>query len=260
MKGERPPSPMSPRMIHERTLFTVAAISLALAPALASADRRYYGETYNASTAPPGGLDVEIWSTLHRAPRAGGTRFWDHQLELETGITSRWDVALYNIWKQEQGESLRYQATKVETRYRLSEYGQWFVDPVLYFEARKEWIEDKPLALEGKVILGKDIGPLNLSVNGLYEIEFIPGGGGREHELGYAAGASYEVLPYLRVGAEAFGDWRRSAEDGTWASEHYAGPALSLAVSRVWLVLAAGFGLTDESERTRLRGILAFQF
>ncbi len=245
-------------MSHRRALLAVAL--LALVPALARADRRYYGETYNATTAPPGGLDVELWSTLHREPRAGGEpQFWRHQLELETGVTDRWDVALYNIWRRDQGASTQYEATKIETRYRLSDYGAWFVDPVLYFEARKEWIADKPLALEGKIILAKDVGAVNVSLNGLYEIELIPGGG-REHEVGYAAGVSYEVLPYVRVGGEAWSNWVRGAGETSWAAEHYAGPALSLAASRTWLVLAAGFGLTDESQRAQLRGILAFQF
>ena len=239
---------------------TALAVALALlAPALARADRRYYGETYNAVTAPPGGLDVELWSTLTQ-PKAGSAdrQFWRHQLELETGLTSRWDVALYNIFDRVHGDTLQYQATKVETRYRLSDYGAWFVDPVLYFEAKKEWIGDKPLGLEGKIILGKDIGALNLSLNGLYEIEF-PEGGGQEHELGYAAGVSYEVAPYVRVGGEAFGFWTKGAGADSWAAAHYVGPAVSLAVSRVWLVLAAGFGLTDESQKNQLRAILAFQ-
>ncbi len=243
-----------------RTTLVAALAILAAAPGLARADRRYYGETYNAMTAPPGGLDVELWSTLTQ-PKAtsGGVQYWRHQLELETGITPRWDVALYNVFDRVQGESFQYQATKLETRYRLSDYGQWFVDPVVYLEVKKEWTEDKPFAAEGKIILGKDIGPLNLSVNGAYEIEFIPNGGGREHELGYAAGASYELLPWGRVGAEGWGNWTRAADGSGWVSEHYAGPAVSLAYSRVWLVLAAGFGLTDTSQKNQLRAILAFQ-
>jgi hypothetical protein len=245
-------------MTHRRALLLALAV-LSLPPALARADRRYYGETYNAVTAPPGAVDLELWSTLYQSPRAGGVQYWRQQLELETGITDRWDVALYNIWRRDQGATTQYEATKIETRYRLSDYGAWFVDPVLYFEAKKEWVSDKPLALEGKIILGKDLGPVNVSVNGLYEIELIPGGD-REHELGYAAGLSYEVLPYVRVGGEAWSNWKRAAGETTWAGEHYAGPAVSLAVSRVWLVLATGFGLTDESQRAQLRGILAFQF
>jgi hypothetical protein len=241
-----------------KTGLALALALAALAPALARADRRYYAETYNAATAEPGGLDVELWSTLYRAPEAGeGVQLWEHQLELETGLTERWDLALYNVFQQAQGGPFQYQATKLESRYRLSEPGQWFVDPVLYLEVKKEWTADKPIAVEGKVILAKDIGPVNLSVNGLAEVEFIPGGG-REYEYGYALGASYEVAPWVRLGGEAFGFWTRAG--GETVSRHFVGPALSLALSRTWLVLGAGFGLNDASERARLRAILAFQF
>jgi hypothetical protein len=245
--------------IGSRRALAGAALGFAVAtaPLEARADRRYYGETYNAATSPPGGLDVELWSTLHQAPRAGGTQAWRHMLELETGITPRWDVALYNALRYDQGATTRYEATIVETRYRLSDYGEWFVDPVLYLEARKEWVDDRPWAFEGKLILAKDVGRLNVAVNGSYEIELIDGGE-TEHEWAYAAGASYEVVPWVRVGGEVFGAWTRTAA-GTTESAHWAGPALSLAVSRVWLVVAAGWGLTDESEKLRLRAILAFQ-
>jgi hypothetical protein len=238
------------------TLLALAA--LLLVPSLARADRRYYGETYNAATAQPGGLDVELWSTLYQPPKAtGGTQFWEHQLELETGITDRWDVALYNIWIYPQGGSTQYQATKLETRYRLSQPGQWFVDPILYLELRKEWIEDKPFAVEEKLIVGKDVGAWNTSLNLLAEQEFIPGGG-REYEYGYALGTSYELVPWVRAGGEVFGFITRAG--GATERAHYAGPALSFAVSRVWLVTALGFGLTDESEKLRARAVLAFQF
>ncbi|GEJ57250.1 hypothetical protein [Anaeromyxobacter diazotrophicus] len=237
----------------------LAAAAVLLAPAAARADRRYYGETYNAVTAPPGGLDVELWSTLTQPKAGSGDRqFWRHQVELETGITPRWDVALYNVFDRVQGETLQYQATKIETRYRLSDYGEWFVDPVLYLEVKKEWTADKPLGFEGKLILGKDVGPLNVSVNALYELELIPGGG-REHELGYATGLSYELAPWVRAGGEVFGAWHKADDAGDWASEHYAGPAVSFAWGRTWLVLAGGFGLTDTSQKNQLRAIFALQ-
>ncbi|BDG07782.1 hypothetical protein [Anaeromyxobacter paludicola] len=241
-------------------LVTIAALAAVLAPPLARADQRYYGETYNASIAPKGALDVELWSTLYQPKSGHGPQSWVHQLELETGLTDHWDIALYNIFRYEQGDTTRYQATQVESRYRLSDPGEWFVDPVLYLELRKEWIEDKPWAVEEKLILGKDIDRLNLSVNLTAEQEFIPDGGGQELEYGYAAGASWELLPWLRAGGEAFGSWRHSTAEDHTASQHYAGPAISLAVARSWLVLAAGFGLTDESDKLRARAILAFQF
>jgi hypothetical protein len=244
--------------VRRASAFAFASL-IAVAPRLARADRRYYGETYDSTLAAPGALDVELWSTWHQAPSAGGATLWRHQFELETGITDHWDVALYNIFTSEQGEGTRYEAAKLETRYRLSDPGQWFVDPVLYLEVRKEFIEDKPWAIEEKLILGKDIGRLNFSANVLAEQEF-PEGGGNEIEWGYAFGASYELSPYLRLGGETFGFWNRGAGESTYQYTSYAGPAVSIAWSRVWLVLAASWGLNDASEKLRARAILAFQF
>ncbi len=234
---------------------------LAAAPRSARADRRYYGETYNTSIAPPGGLDLEVWETFHQAPPAGGTDYWRTQIELETGLAHRWDLALYNVLRSEAGPGTRYEALKLETRYGLADPGAWPVDVVLYLEAMKEFIEDRPWSLEGKVIVGRDLGPLNLSLNLVAEQEWI-GGGGTETELGGAFGASLELIPALRLGAEVFGDRTRVAGGGAaaWENHAWAGPALSIAALRGWLVLAAGFGLSDESEKVRARAILAWQF
>jgi hypothetical protein len=241
---------------------TVSAWLLAaavLAPAAARADRRYYGETYNAVTAPKGALDLELWSTFYKAPKSGGVDSWLHQLELETGLTDRWDVALYGIYRTANtGLDSGLHSMKVETRYRVSDPDTWPLDTVLYLEGRKEFLDDRPWAVEEKVIVGKDIGPLNLSGNVLAEQEW-PAGGGNEVEYGYAAGASYELTPMLRLGGEVYGTMTRSVE-GAWDRQHYVGPAVSIAVARSWLVLAAGFGLTDQSDRLQGRAILAFQF
>ncbi len=86
-------------------------------------------------------------------------------------------------------------------------------------------------------------------------------GGKVEHEGSWAAGSSWEIVPAFRVGAEAFGTVTEAdapGKDGV-RSQAWAGPAVSVAWRRVWLVLATGVGLTDASERVRARAILAFQ-
>ena len=88
-----------------------------------------------------------------------------HQLELETGLTDRWDVALYGIARQIERRATELEAAKLETRYALARPGEWLVDPVLYLEAVKTFVDDRPFSLEGKLILGRDLGPLNLSAN-----------------------------------------------------------------------------------------------
>lgn len=242
----------------KRILTALALATLAALPATARADRRYYAETYGAVTAPPGGLDVEAWTTLHQAPREGGPSFWRHQLELETGITDRWDAAVYGILRRDSGDRTRFEAVKLESRYRLSQPGEWFVDPILYLEVRKEVIRDEPWALEEKLILGKDLRAWNVSLNLSAEQEF-PRGGGSEVEWGWALGTSYELHPALRLGGEVYGAWAKASGDPSWERTAWAGPALSVAWSRMWLVLGAGFGLTDQSDRVRLRAVLAVQ-
>jgi hypothetical protein len=247
-----------------RSIVTLAAIAALLAiPTASRADRRYYGETYNAVTAPKGALDVELWTTYYDPPTeaSGASGFWRHQLELETGLTDRWDVAVYGVGRQLHGESLEFEAVKLETRYALAAPGTWFVDPVAYLELKKEFLDDKPFSVEEKIILGKDVGPLNFSLNVASEQEFV--GGETEVEWEYAFGSSWELVPALRLGAEVFGSVAdEEVSPGVEKTESlaWAGPAVSIAVARSWLVLAAGFGLNDESDALRLRAVLAFQF
>ncbi len=244
-----------------RILVMVAA-ALAAVPAVSRADRRYYGETYNASIAPRGALDTELWTTFYEPPAGtGAANLWRHQLELETGITERWDVAVYGVARQVVGSDLQFEAVKLESRYALAAPGAWFVDPVVYVELQKTFLEDKPFSIEEKLILAKDLGPLNVSANLAAEQEFA--GGDVEPEWSYALGSSWELVPALRLGAEIFGDSAKvETSPGVEArrSQAWAGPAASIAWGRSWLVLAAGWGLTGASDDVRARAILAFQF
>ena len=180
---------------------------------------------------------------------------------VETGITERWDVAVYGVARQIVGSDLQFEAVKLETRYALAAPGTWFVDPVLYLELQKKFLEDRPFSVEEKLILAKDVGRLNVSLNLAGEQEFV--GGDVEPEWSYALGTSWELVPAFRLGAEIFGDRaKEEVSPGVEQTESvaWAGPAVSIAVARSWLVLAAGFGLNDQSDAFRARAILAFQF
>lgn len=241
----------------------VAALALLALPTASRADRRYYGETYNAVTAPKGSLDVELWSTYYAPPSgaaAGTPWLWRHQLELETGLTDRWDVAVYGVARQLEGSDFEFEAVKLETRYALAPPGAWPVDVVLYLEGQKKFVDDKPWSLEQKLILGKDLGRLNLSLNLAAEQEFEDGK--TEWEGEWAFGTSWEFVPALRLGVEAFGTLE---EEETASGEElealaWAGPTASIAFGRWWLVLAAGLGLSDEADQVRARAVLAYQF
>src|SRR5689334_16652529 len=145
-------------------------VAVCLAPSLlandALADRRAYGVTYEAVTAPKGELDLESWSTVAPAgevPGGPSSRGFRQMLELEYGITDHWDVALYNMLDITSGDTESgYAGLKLETRYRPSDRGEWPIDPVLYLEFQQLFRGDADQKYEAKLILAKDIGNLNV--------------------------------------------------------------------------------------------------
>jgi hypothetical protein len=247
----------------------LAASALILWPSISQADRRAYGQTYEAVTAPKGEFDIETWHTYARdgelinGPASRGYR---GMLELEYGITSRWDIALYNLLDivSDPGAS-GYAGFKIESRIRLVPAGEWFVDPVLYLEYQRLFRGEAAQKAEVKLILGKDFDSWNISTNLAFEVERAIGGR-YTPEVEYALGVSREIFgPALKLGVEAFGRAEKPSDEEVkffvWA-----GPAISWAttlrgpIRGFWITLAAGRGLTSHSEAFYARAITSIQF
>ena len=116
----------------------VAALCLAplVVPAVAHADRRAFTHTYEYLTAPEGQTEVELHTEQARATWGdGAAETYTFQLELEHGITDRWDIALYHVFEQSSGApgaavDLHLAEIKLESRYRFAERGELPVDVV----------------------------------------------------------------------------------------------------------------------------------
>lgn len=234
--------------------FCLATIILAsLHPQIASADRRLYVWSYGYNTTTQGEMELEhyLTSTTANARHAGSTS-WEQRFELETGLTRRWDFALYQIFSQPVGGDFHYDAFQLRTRYRLGEIGQWPVDPLLYLEYRRSSRFTDPNKFEGKLVLAHDFRRVNVAVNLIEELKFAPGA---EYETGYATGISVELHPVFSIAAEAFGD---IAKDG--AKTHYAGPTISLSQDRWFYNIGVALGLNRASADVTARGIVGVDF
>jgi hypothetical protein len=253
--------------MRRATSIAIASVLLSLAGGTAFADRRAYGVTYEAVTAAKGELDVEIWSTyapeghVVNGPASEGLR---ETIEIEYGITDRWDIALYNMLDITSGESESgYAGFMIETRYRLSDRGQWAIDPVLYLEFQQLFRGDANQKYEAKLILGKDFGPMNVSFNVAIEEERLKEASWHP-EVEYALGASYAISPALVVGGEVFGKLEKEMDE--IESLNWIGPAISWATSGkgsmrgLWVTLAGGAGLGGESDPWYGRAIIGLQF
>jgi hypothetical protein len=231
-------------------------------PAFAAADRRAFTRTYEYTTMSRGATEVEIGTTQSQATFDDDSpESFELQLDVEHGITDRWDVALVHVFDQstgngtvmDPGRPFRYAEMKLRTSYRFSERGELPVDSVAFVEAAKVF-GGSVYAAEARAILARDVGMVTVAVNPIVELVF--GGDVPEPEvaLGWAAGLTYEARPTLKVGAETWGAFEADAVDEAAAS---AGPSVSWAPSQsFWIATTVGFGLNDNADRFSVRGLI----
>jgi len=241
-----------------RVIF-LGAVLLAL-PGEARADLRSFTQTYEYTTVPQGRSAVELWHTQGRVSwDKDSPQTIEHIVEIETGITDHWDIALYNVFAQNSGggavmpEPYHYDETKLETRYRFADRGLWPVDTLVYLELAKSFGQSI-YAIEGKVIGARDFGDLTVAANAILEIHLGKDATETEPEFGWAAGATYQLHPKVRAGAET---WGAVEEEELSLS---IGPAISVApASNFWVTVTAGFGLTDAADAFSARAIIGIE-
>ena len=224
----------------------------------ARADRRNFSFTYEATTVPEGEGEIEQYLTA-KALRKGfdSVLDWNYQLELEYGVTDRFDVAVYQMFGQAPEKPLSWQGYKLRGRYRPVDYEEWPVDPLGYIELIQK--ADGAIALEQKLVLGKRTENLAAAIN----LTFEESGLNRdEKELEFAPSVAlgYAPRPWVTIGAEALGVMAWEFKDGkteSAAPAYYAGPALSLAHGKAFITFACLWQLGDTAhDRYRARMLL----
>ncbi len=212
-----------------------AALTLFILHSVCLADRRAYVWTYEYMTLPRGGAELESYTTLSTpdADTFKGITSTEQQLELEVGMTDRFDFAIYQVFGQKPGSDLRYEGFKFRARYRFGEKNMYALDPLVYVEykGKPDFSEH---GMELKLVLAKDVGNLNFALNPIVEIEEEDDKW--ETELEYAAGLSYGLADgLLRLGVEAKG-----SEHG-----HYLGPVVSHGREHAWVALGSAVKISD---------------
>lgn len=72
-----------------------SATSALLLPTAAHADENYFGYSYGAETLPAGATEAYVWATDRRGKGEGHYDAQDYKLEIEHGITDRFQVSGY---------------------------------------------------------------------------------------------------------------------------------------------------------------------
>jgi len=239
-------------------LFSTGLISAA--PRLEAHERTYaFNEEYR--TLPKGSFELES-HTRFKMPDARVTdaNTWEFQEEFEYGVTDRWTIAHYQIWQVQNRDASNddngtYKGFKFETKYRIGEKGQYWLDPLLYLEWQTAVRDhDNPNSIEGKVVLSKDFGLLNINYNQIIESKL--GSGGRT-EHAYTVGTNYEIFEGVRPGVELKGTyWTPSSN----RNELAVGPSLAWSNRYFWISGGVLFGANRAADDIQSRVIVGFSF
>jgi hypothetical protein len=236
-------------MLKRMRTITITAIAVLLVWATtAPADQKGYVWTYDYSTLARDSAEIELYQTsVTRDEKTSNTSDWQQQVEIEYGITDRLDAALYEVFEQPAGGAFTYEGFKVRLRYRVAEKDRLPVDILLYAEHVESTSEASEF--EGKLVLAKDLGRLNIAYNQIFAKKYEHGSSA---ENAYAAGVSYEVSPAFRLSVESKGNFK----DRTYA----AGPTLAWSGGRIWANIGAVFGLNNKSNDREVRLLMGIPF
>jgi len=238
-----------------RKQVVMVALGLLLLASTAQADRRSHVWSQQYQTMGKGEAEIEYYLTskipdLHKFDDKNN---WEHQLELEYGVTDHLQMAIYQRFQQtyttRQDGDFDYTGSKLEGKYRIGEKGDLPLDTTLYVEyVRGEGSNDKD-KMEYKLILSKDLGMFNITYNQVIEDVVAEG---KDTAYEYTAGVIYEFNPTWHVGIES---------TGSYTTDTYRmGPTVSWATQKGFV--AAGFlrGLNDRTDDFRARLIVGIPF
>lgn len=219
-------------------------------PNALEAGARRFTYVYEATTAAPGGFELENWVTWGTSPREE-RRFQAvaFRNEIEFGVTEHFQIGIYFAdWSYLEQPSANehgfsYESSAVELVYNLSNPTTDFLGLALYGEVRGG---PDAFELESKLILQKNLGRFVIGYNGTLEAAW-EGDQLRERagEFSQSFGVSYEITPAWLVGAELLHEidlpeWREAEK-----SVIYGGPNVSSRHGNWWATVTPLVQLTD---------------
>ncbi len=237
-------------------------MGLTLSPSNTQAVDRRFTYSYETTLIPQGTWEFEQWATWkHYSNR---DRF-EFRHELEYGLAENLQLGLYlSDWRltnPDQGETeVEWRTAGVELIYQMSDPNTDPIGSALYGEVL---LGPEKFALEGKLLLQKNIGPFALIYNFVLEAEWE----GKDYEetvgvIENTAGISYQVAPSFLVGVEALHELEIAEWEDAGDNVIYVGPNLSFRKGSFFTTITGLFQVTgvDGEPEQQVRMLAGFHF
>lgn len=227
----------------------VILIVLVAISASTKADRRKYVWTYQTTMVAQDHSEFEFYQTT----KLNDIDKWEYRIEIEHGLSPKADLAVYQIFTQTEGESFKWDAVQFRVRYRLTEPGSNFFNPILYVEYNRKTDLKAQNKFEAKLLLGHNFDKTNLSVNPVFEFFWAPGD--PIYETGLDIGLSYSPTYKFSIGIESTSRQKYETDKDTKYTSYF-GPTISYASGDMFYTLGYAWGVTDKSDDARIRFIM----
>ncbi len=228
----------------------LGAVIGAIPPGVCWAHGRRFAFSHQVPKSAPGHWVYEQWVTW-RASKGEDSTFdqLDFKHEVKVTLSEQWHLGIIPaLWRYQDGRSVdddgvEFLALGAELIYTVMNPK---TDPLGLALLGETKIGDELFVLEGKLIAEKDLGPWILVYNLTLEAEWEGSDYEEDHGvLEQTFGASYRVVPGLRVGAELvheieFEDWNETGDDVV-----YLGPNFSYRGTTWGVAVTPGFQVTD---------------
>ncbi len=239
----------------------IVAITILASSQLRAAERRFT-YSYETTTSPAGSWEYEQWFTWKGYDDKNRFEF---RHELEYGITDSLQLGLYlsdwRITDPDDGDSeTEWRTAGAELIYSMTDPNKDWLGSALYGEFL---IGPEKFALEGKLLLQKNFGPLALVYNAVIEAEWE--GESYEEEIGVwenTIGLSYQFSPQFFLGFEGVHEVEFAEWSDAGGHVFSVGPNLSFRKGNFFTTVTALFQVSDvdgEPEQ-QVRMLMGFHF
>jgi hypothetical protein len=157
----------------------------------------YIDETLVYDTLERGAVEPGYWFDIGRDD---SQHFMRHNLALEYGITDHWMIDGRVTVADEHRDGFQFDSSRLETRYRFLDEGALPIDIAVSGEINSKRDEDghQTFGIEPRLILSKDLGKFNLTLNLATEIPFSR----HSPSLETRGGCEYDVNNFFHFGTE----------------------------------------------------------
>jgi hypothetical protein len=207
-----------------------------------------------------GELSVEANLNYSADHRTANDNYFSQVVGFEYGLTDYWMTELSGEIEKEQGSGDQLTNIKWENIFAPFARGENWIDTGLYLEVEKAARDTDPNNFEAKLLLEKEFGKLDNTVNFIVSHEFGPNHS-TDTNAGMALQTKYRLDKKFEPGVELYADMGKLGDMPAFKDQDYkAGPVIEGMIGHVKYSSGVLFGISSAAQDTTAKMNIEYEF